>query len=393
MHIAVVTETFLPEINGVSKTLSHLCQGLVKKGVTLDLISPGRIQQPGPGITSWQAPGHPLPGYPGLKFGWKLPSRVKKQWLHRAPQVFYIATQGPLGLDALRFARKHRIPAVTGYHTSFDLYLQHYRLGWLQKPLHQYLRFFHRASTLTLTPSIQQQELLQDAGFGQVERLGRGVDTRIFGPQKRSEKLRRQLGLAPGDLLVGYVGRLAAEKNLELLLKSFQAIHQEHPSARLLVVGDGPWKEEIQRRCPAAILVGSQEGENLAGYYASMDLFLFPSLTDTYGNVVAEALASGLPLVAYRRAAAAELIAQGKNGWLVETNTSEQGFIQAARELAGEDRLRLIMGHLASQSIQKLSWNEVCERFYQYLMASQFGGERHEQQTQAADIESLGRKI
>lgn len=394
MRLALVTETFLPDINGVSKTLGQLGRGLLTKGVEIDLVWPGVCNWTSSRLSSWQASGSPLPGYSSLQLGWKLPQRVKQHWQTNPPDVFYIATEGPLGLSALRYARKHGIPVVSGFHTNFDQYLTHYRLGALKKPLQIYLRFFHNASTRTLTPSYQQCQELRDQGFQRVERLGRGVDTQLFRPDRRSNNFRHQLGVNEEQLLVGYVGRLAGEKNLPLLVKAFHALRLQQPSARLLIVGDGPWEKELKRICPDALLVGCKEGEALAKHYANMDLFLFPSLTETYGNVVAEALASGLPVVAYDRAAAGELIQPGKNGWLVSPHSGEQAFIQAAVELANEEHLRLVMGHLAFQTMQEHSWQEVIERFHQLLIASAKRGLTHEiEKSSACGASQLGRKV
>jgi len=394
MRLALITETFLPDVNGVSKTLGQLCRGLVARGVDVDLVWPGVTDREFSDLFSWQARGHQLPGYASLKFGWKLPERVKQHWQLNPPDIFYIATEGPLGLSALRYAKKHGIPAVTGFHTNFDQYLTHYRLGWLKKPLQHYLRYFHNASTLTLTPSRQQRQDLLDQGFQRIELLGRGVDTRLFRPDRRSDNFRQKLGISDQQILVGHVGRLAGEKNLPLLLQTFAAIQRQQPSARLLLVGDGPWEKEVQRRCPSALLVGCQQGESLANHYANMDLFVFPSLTETYGNVVAEALASGLPVVAYDRAAARELIQTGKNGWLLDEASGEQAFIQAAVELADEEHLRLEMGDLAYQDMQKHSWKEDIERFHQLLTASLHRGATHEPETLSVRrAPELGRKM
>ncbi|SFB78156.1 Glycosyltransferase involved in cell wall bisynthesis [Marinospirillum celere] len=394
MRLAMITETFLPDINGVSKTLGQLCRGLISKGVEVDLVWPGVTDASFAGLSSWQAAGHQLPGYNTLKFGWKLPGRTKNYWRGHPPDIFYIATEGPLGLDALRYARRRKIPVITGFHTNFDQYLQHYRLGWLKKPLQAYLKAFHKASHLTLTPSYQQQQELIQQGFGEVDLLGRGVDTQLFHPDRRSLSFRKELGVAEEDLLVGYVGRLAGEKNLPLLLKSFAAIEKNHPRARLLLVGEGPWETEISKHCPSAIQVGCQQGEALANFYANLDLFLFPSLTETYGNVVAEALASGLPVVAFDRAAARELIRNGQSGWLVSLDEGESGFVNASLRMAEEEHLRLVTGRLAFQSMQQRGWEEVIERFYQLLMANLQGGRTHEYKTQpTARTPQLDRKM
>ncbi len=369
MRLALITETYAPDINGVSMTLEHWCQGLAQRGVTIDLVRPGSATPYLKGLNTWQAAGHPLPGYPDLRFGWCLPRRVKRFWAYQRPDVFYIATEGPLGLSALRYAKRHQIPVVAGFHTNFDQYLDAYSRLPLKPLAMKYLRWFHNQAHLTLTPSAEQQRALTRQGFERVKRLGRGVDTQLFTPQKRCQYFRARLGVGPEQLLVGYVGRLAKEKNLDLLLESFQAIQKDRPNARLLLVGDGPLRQQITKQFPQAICVGMQQGEALARYYANLDLFIFPSLTETYGNVVAEAMASGTPVLAYERAAAAELITHAMNGYLVSAYSDQptRQFCTAARHLASDEHRLVVMGHLASQRMQTQSWGQINQSFYQLL--------------------------
>lgn len=373
MRLALVTETFVPDVNGVALTLDHLSQGLLRHGVQVDLVWPGSCTQADERLRSWRASGQALPGYSQLQFGWRLPQRALQQWQLTPPDVFYIATEGPLGWHALRYARRRGIPVVSGYHTNFEQYLVHYRLGWLKGLARRYLRWFHNASSLTLTPCRQQQQQLLADGYQQVQVLGRGVDTTLFSPMHRCNNLREQLGLRQDQLLVGYVGRLAAEKNLPLLLRAFNAIREQQPDARLLLVGDGPWMQEARKTCPDALLVGNQLGSELARYYASMDLFLFPSLTETWGNVVGEALASGLPVIAFDRAAASELITDGENGGLIPCDQiqGENLFVARSVELASNERRLLVMSHRAAQRMQGHGWEQVSDSFYQLLQASQ----------------------
>ncbi|SFX56367.1 glycosyltransferase family 4 protein [Marinospirillum alkaliphilum] len=386
MRLALVTETFVPDVNGVALTLDHLSRGVLRHGVQVDLVCPGH----GAGVAAerlqyWQAAGHSLPGYPQLRFGWRLPERVLQQWQLTPPDAFYIATEGPLGWHALSYARRHGIPVISGYHTNFEQYLQHYRLGWLKGLARRYLRWFHNASNLTLTPCRQQQQLLQAEGYQRVQVLGRGVDTRLFSPTRRCNDLREQLGVRPEQLLVGYVGRVAAEKNLPLLLQAFAAIRAQRSDARLLLVGDGPWMLEVRKACPDVLLVGNQRGESLARHYACMDLFLFPSLTETWGNVVGEALASGLPVVAFDRAAASELIRDQENGCLIPCQSTQRDILFVARSvaLAVNDQQLLAMGHRATQGMQGQGWEQISESFYRLLQTSLNKAPGHESKTQS----------
>jgi len=187
------------------------------------------------------------------------------------------------------------------------------------------------------------------------------VDTTLFDPARRSASLRRSWGLEPDDLAVVYVGRIAPEKNLALLEKAFEAIRAHQPRARLILVGSGPAQQALQARQPAAVFCGSRTGAFLAEHYASGDLFLFPSLTETYGNVVAEALASGLPVVAYRDAAAQELIEHRVQGWLAEPG-DEAAFIAGAVALADAPELRARQRLAARERVASLAWQAIVER-------------------------------
>ncbi|WP_416886250.1 glycosyltransferase family 4 protein [Marinospirillum sp.] len=376
MRLGLITETFAPEMNGVSHTLGHWVQGLQERDVQIDLVRP-RLAGHSLPAHHWPSLAAPLPGYAGLQFGWRLPQSVRRHWASSPPDLLYIATQGPLGLSALRYAQRHNLPVVAGYHTHFADYLPAYRLGFLQGSALRYLRWFHNQAQCTLAPTEAQCQALTDQGFERVQCLGRGVDTQLFHPYQRSWMLRQRLGLGAQQLLVGYVGRLAAEKNMLLLLRAFSEIQQVRPDARLVLIGDGPFRSEIQQRCPQAICVGWQQGIELARFYASLDLMLFPSLTDTYGNVVAEAMASGIPVLAFDRAAAQKLIQNRVNGWSVaapphqasaaELKAADTRFCLAAQQMVKEGSRLPQIGQAAYLSVQSLSWEAVNQQLYQLL--------------------------
>lgn len=192
--------------------------------------------------------------------------------------------------------------------------------------------------------------------------VGRGVDTALFDPQRRSAALRAQWQADDETLVCLNVGRLAPEKNLPLVVRSFAAIESVAPGARMVWVGDGPARRELEQANPEHIFAGARIGEDLAAHYASADLFLFPSLSETYGNVVAEAMGSGLPVLAFRSAAAAELIDSGRNGVLIAPGDDGQ-FVAAAQRLAGERSLLAGMGEEARRAILPRSWEGVVDTF------------------------------
>jgi len=372
LHIALISETFPPEINGVANTLGHLTDGLRKRGHRVQLVRPRQNADPrGVQEDLLLIRGWPLPGYPGLQWGQSSLHKLLRSWQTRRPDVLYIATEGPLGLSALRAARRLRIPVISGFHTNFQQYSTHYGFSLLTRALTGYLRWFHNRTRMTLVPSASQQIELQRRGFERLQMLARGVDSALFHPAKRSDDLRRSWGLDDQSIAVMHVGRLAAEKNLGLLCSSFRALQQAYPQRqlKLILVGDGPQRASLQQNLPEAVFCGLQRGEALAVHYASGDLFVFPSLSETFGNVVLEALASGLGVAAFDQAAAAQHIRHGYNGALA-LDQDEQSFIEACLWLLAEpENLRRARLN-ARRGAARQSWEAIVEQFEQHLHAA-----------------------
>lgn len=236
-----------------------------------------------------------------------------------------------------------------------------------------YLRRFHNRSAATYVPTAELAASLGAQGYARVEVISRGVDTALYAPARRSVELRRQWGVAADGLAVLSVGRLAPEKNLGLTLRAFEAIRRQRPDARMVVVGDGPLREDIARTHPEAVLAGMRHGEDLAAHYASADLFLFPSLTETFGNVTLEAMASGVCPLAYDYAAAAEVIRDIANGAVVRCG-DEHGFIARAVQFALADGLRAELGRAARRTAETIDWERVNDSFAAALIRAWRGG-------------------
>ena len=373
LHIALISETFPPEINGVANTLGRLVDGLRGRGHRVQLIRPRQEvdQEQDAGNDLLLTRGWPLPGYPGLQWGQSSLHKLLRRWKRQRPDVLYIATEGPLGLSALRAARRLAIPVVSGFHTNFQQYTGHYGIGLLTRAMTNYLRWFHNRTQLTLVPSIGQKVDLERRDFERLALLARGVDSQLFHPRRRCDALRESWGLGPDDLAVLHVGRLAAEKNLGLLVKAFHALQTAHPRRRmrLILVGDGPLRASLQAQLPEALFCGLQRGETLATHYASGDLFLFPSLSETFGNVVLEALASSLGVVAFDQAAAAQHIYHGHNGMLARPG-DEAGFCEAACELLGDTEVLRHIRLNARRHASHLSWDGIVALFEQHLRSA-----------------------
>jgi len=364
MRIGIVTETYPPEINGVALTVHHLAAGLAARGHSIDLIRPRQPESHADerGIDAFEVPGIGLPRYPGLRLGLPAGRRLRQRWLQQRPDAIYVATEGPLGWSAMRAAGQLGIPLSSGFHTRFDHYAGHYGVRLLTPLVRAYLRRFHRRAMATLVPTSTLAQELHAMGIANACLLRRAVDTKLFHPDRRDAALRASWGVDALTPVVLYVGRIAPEKNLELAVQAFRAIQQQAPQARYVWVGEGPARAALQAANPDFIFAGAQRGEALARHYASADLFPFPSLSETFGNVVIEAMAAGLPVVAFAQGAALEHLADGINGYAIEPGDAA-AFVQAAATLAGNPALIRHMGRAAHAGVAGLSPDAVIRDF------------------------------
>ena len=363
MRFAIVTETYPPEVNGVALTVQGLEQGLRALGHDLSLIRPRQPGDPQPGDDgAMLVAGAGLPRYPGLRFGFPAGGRLMAQWRRQRPDAVYVATEGPLGWSAVRTAKRLGIPVATGFHTRFDDYVGRYGAAFLSPLVFAWLRRFHNRADATLVPTRELADFLRGRGFERVELLRRAVDTQLFDPARRDPALRAAWGLQPDQLVAIHVGRIAPEKNLELAVRAFRAIQAIRPNARFLLVGDGPARSALQAANPDFIFAGVQRNESLARHFASGDLFLFPSLSETFGNVTLEAMASGVPVLAYDYGAAREHLRSHEYGMAVPCG-DEVAFVAAAERLARDSGLRSRLGREARQAVAGLQPSTVAEQF------------------------------
>jgi glycosyltransferase involved in cell wall biosynthesis len=314
------------------------------------------------GLQESLVPGLPIPGYRDLRFGLPVYWRLRRWWRANPPDAVYIATEGPLGHAAVSAARSLAIPNLTGFHTQFHRYSSHYKLGLLKDRIIDSLRWFHNRSDGTLVPSATLRDELTGMGFRNVQLLSRGVDTELFHPRRRSTALRESWGCQSDEPVLLYVGRLASEKNLELAVRCLDVITPRIPGTKLFLVGDGPQRERLQTAHPQLVVTGPKVGVDLARHYASADLFLFPSLTETFGNVVLEAMASALPVIAFDYAAAKTHIRSGENGIRVPMDDSG-AFIEAAVTLLNDRESLVAMRKQARATAKALSWDRIIQDF------------------------------
>jgi glycosyltransferase involved in cell wall biosynthesis len=392
MRVAVVTETYPPEINGVAMTISRMVAGLQQCDHQVQLIRPrqnsGDFAASQSNFEEVLQRGVSIPRYDSLKLGLPAKQALLRLWALKRPDIVHLVTEGPLGWSALAAAVKLRIPCSSDFHTNFHSYSKHYGIGWLKKPIVAYLRKFHNKADCTMVPTLAMYEELITHGYRNLRVVARGVDTQLFHPQRRSLELRRQWGAKNRQPVIIHVGRLAPEKNLPLLLKAFAAMKARCPAARLVLVGDGPERAALQAAHPEIVFAGMRMGEELAAYYSSADIFLFPSITETFGNVTVEAMASGLAVVAYDYAAAAAHILHGSNGLVAKFNDAPH-FIGLAAQLVNHAERVAELGRCARETAELVDWKNVHENFESALrdtaaISDVAGDVRHEKSRSTA---------
>ena len=357
-------------------TLGRLVDGLAQRGHRLTIIRPRqRHESPRFSVTQRVAcrqvrlPGIPIPGYPQLRLGLPASRRLRQLWSLSRPDLVHVATEGPLGASAITTAHEFGIPVTSSFHTNFDQYTRDYRIGWLKPVVAAWLRHLHNRTRRTFVPTPTLLTRLSTEGYTNLRLLSRGVDTVLFNPAQRDASLRNSWGVAPEDPVILHVGRIAPEKNYPLLFRAFDAVKAVEPRARLVLVGDGPRLSAYQRQRPDVIFTGFYTGLNLARHYASGDLYLHASSTETFGNVITEALASGLAVSAFDYAAAHEFIRHEENG-LVAPVDDEATFFANARRLITDRPLRQRLRAAAPAAVHNRSWDAVIDGFAADLAAA-----------------------
>lgn len=369
--LSIVTETFVPDINGVAHTMGHVVRGLQASGqYRLQLVRPRNEPAPEGAIPD-EVEEHfvgslRLPFYQEIRLGYPQYFTLKKLWTQERPDMVQVVTEGPLGFAAVKAARALNIPVISDFHTNFDQYAKSYHASGLFKLASWYLKYLHNQTLITLVPTRELQKQLEGKGYVSTGIMERGIETQLFNPARRNLALREKLGVQPHELLVVLVSRIAQEKNLDLAFDAFYEIEREVPDAKFLIVGDGPEKQRLERDYDDCIFVGRKVGVELAEHYASSDLFLYPSTSETFGNVVLEAMMSGVPTVAFGYAAAGQFIQTGQNGVTVPLDDND-AFIKASVKLAKDHQGRQRMAINAHQSVEHLSWDRVVDRLHQTI--------------------------
>ena len=359
VRLAIVTDTYQPQVNGVTRTLARLADEATARGGDVEVHTasdPGA--SPMPDVLRY--PSTPFWAYPQMRLAAPPFGGLARRLARFGPSLVHIATPFGLGLAGRRAADRLGVPWVSSYHTHFTAYAEHYHLGALASVGWRYLRWFHNGGRRTYCPSRAVADEITAHGFRRVDVWGRGVDAEMFSPAFRSLELRRSLGIRDHELVVAYVGRLAREKGIDDLLGAGHRLcaGPSTPAVRLLVVGEGPYMSACMTRADgSAVFTGRQAGMALSRLYASADLFVMPSITETFGNVTLEAMASGVPVIAADCAVTRELLPAAAGVCYAAGDV--EGLAEAILRLARDPAARRAMGLAGRAAALARSWTAI----------------------------------
>jgi glycosyltransferase involved in cell wall biosynthesis len=364
VRIALFSEVYWPMVSGVGVTLLRLTRALEERGHEVRVYSAsyplahGQADRP----EVHRSPSVPLFLYPDVQWAFPRLRDVLEDAANFRPDVVHVATEFAMGMTGLKVARQLRVPVIASAHTDYEQYAARYGVDWAVRAGWRYLRWFYGQSHRVLCPSRVYQEHLHSRGVTHTGIWSRGVDPNSFHPRFRSEAYRRAIGVEPGDLLVTYIGRIAREKNLTLLLEAWDRLAPDRGSARLALVGRGPLEAEIRRReIPGVHVAGLMDGRPLSTAYASADIFAFPSATETFGNSLLEAMGSGLPSLVAAAGGVLEFSQHGGNAWLVEPN-SVAAIAEGLNRLLHDAGLRRRLAEGALRTAHERRWDGVYDR-------------------------------
>ena len=373
-RIALFTGAYNHVVDGVALTLNRLVSYLEAQGVSVLVFAPTIADPPiDHSGTLVPVPSIPMSGRPEYRVSLGLGPDALEALDRFNPTIVHIATPDVLGLEALFYARMRDIPVVASYHTHFSSYLEYYRLDWAERAMWRFLRWFYGKCEHLYVPTRSMADVLASHGITEgVELWPRGVDIQRFDPARRSMEWRREMGFKDTDVVVSFVSRLVVEKGLDVFAEVVRKLQREGEPVRCLVVGEGPARDMLQDTVPSAVFLGHQGGMDLAQAYASSDIFLFPSETETFGNVTLEAMASGVPTICANATGSSSLVLHEKTGFLVPGRDVD-AFADKVRLMVHDASLRMEMGAAARTEAETYSWRLILGRinaYYDTVLAS-----------------------
>jgi len=361
MKIAYFTDTYLPQINGVTNTLKRLQHYLDKReDIEYLIFAPdyGAKELTDTRINQYLS--FKLVFYPACRLS--IPNPIKTNIILDAfkPDLIHCITEINTGITGIRYAQTRNLPLITTFTTDFPNYLKYFEFDFLEKGSWNYMKWVHNSGDLCVCPSTETKKYLEQNGVKNVGIWGRGIDYDHFKPVENDQdkvKLKKKYGIDPDQIALLFVGRISPEKNLDVLVKAYKRLKEKQGhKIKLIMVGDGPMTETLKKEVDSAVIfTGYQTGEALKEYYALSDIFVFPSTTETLGNVVLEAMASGLPVVGARAGGVKDNIIHGYNGLLTPPSDSEK-FYDNIDKLIEFSVMRDEMALNARQFAKQKSW-------------------------------------
>jgi phosphatidylinositol alpha 1,6-mannosyltransferase len=350
MRIGIATDTYLPQVNGVTTVVRRIVTLLRARGHEAAVVAPRYPEFPTPdGERERRIPSLPFPLYPAIRLSLPSARPVAEFFDAFRPDLIHVHTEGPLGLAGRGYALRRGLPLVTSFHTNFPQYSRHYGVGVLAPAVWRWLTWFHHPARQTLTPGGSVRAELERRGLPHAAVWGRGVDTHTFNPSRRNHGWRRWLAGGDDTAIVLHVGRLAPEKNLDVLIDSWRVAHQAlGQRATFVVAGEGPMGRRIASRLPFVRLLGFLPIQHLATLYASADLCVFTSSTETCGLVALEAMSSGVPVIAADAGGLQESVVPNETGLLVPPH-DPRGFVEAILALVRDARHRFLLAAAARE--------------------------------------------
>lgn len=358
MRVVFIADSLPPSTDGVARTYTNLVATLQQKEVEYFFISPFKPDSDIP----WSDKVHqvyyvPFLLYPHYRLGLPLLQNLQEKMDQFQPDIVHVSSPTLMGKMGVNYAKRRHIPAVASYHTDFVSYFKYYGFRMLEDWGWTYLRWFYNQFDMTLSPSRSTAQLLESKGFENVSLWQRGIDIERFSPDLRDEKIRKKY-TNDGESILLFVGRLVKEKDLEDLVEMDRHLKTMSLKFRIVVVGDGPMRPELEEKLPDAVFTGYLHGNELSVMYASADLFVFPSTTETFGNVILESLASGVPVITVDKGGVSDLVEHGRTGFICNANKPTELAERVSFLMKHPDQ-RASLGKSGREYVKTYSWEAI----------------------------------
>ncbi|WP_313339840.1 glycosyltransferase family 1 protein [Sedimentibacter sp.] len=362
MKIAIFSDTYSPQINGVTNTLDKLVQYFESNHIEYKIFAPKYDDENKEEHTE-RFYSLKFFMYPECRLALPNIFRISQSLSEFKPDIIHLMTEFNMGMTGMIYGKKNNIPTISNYTTNFSQYTEYYNLEIFKQPIWDYMKWFHNQNNITLCPSNEAQKLLNKNGINKTSLFSRGIDSHKFNPSYRNVKLRKELGIENKTTFL-YVGRVATEKDMDILNESYRLIREKHHNTALIITGEGPYLEECKEMFPEdTIYTGFKKGHELAEIYASSDMFVCPSSTETFGNVVLEAMASGLAVIGADAGGIKEIISHKQNGLKFKAKDSNE-LTNCMQELIENKSLRNYVKSNGLKFAQNRTWERIIDNLY-----------------------------